>query len=245
MPTKRRRRRYTWLPTIGTAGAAAADNASGREFTLPVPATGLTNVITSELTFDEPSEGDFLDSSFNKLSEIIGSEWFLKRLVGKVFAGTAQGANENTTHDGVLLGIGFFVARADDRQGPAAAKGPIGSATLTERIENYNPIGEDCIREPWIWRRTWVLGGNLQAQHGQTGFLNFPTSTSGYGSVADGGHIDAKTARRIGQDDRLWVAVGVMGLPIGQVVENDTDVDGYIDFRILGSLRKARGDGKF
>jgi len=249
MPTKRRaRRKFTWLPTIGTAGAAASDNASGREFELDTNANGTTNVIISELTFDEPSEGDFLDSTFNKLSEIIGSEWFLKRVVGKLFIGrvTLSAPDpEQTAHPGILVGAGFFVARSDDRQGPAGAKQPIGSATLTERVENYNPLGEECIREPWLWRRTWVIGGDSNRNLGESGFRNFPASNAFYGSMSDGPHIDARTARRIGQDDRLFFAVATMGLPIGQIVDEPTVIDGYLDFRLLGALRRARGDGKF
>lgn len=244
----KRRARYTWLPTIGTDGQqeGGTDNASGREFALSVPQDGSSNVILSELTFDEPSEGDFLDSTFSKLNEIIGNEWYLKRIVGKLFAGINQnnpGAGEDTV-GGALFAAGFFIARADDRNVAGTAKQPIGAASLAERIENYSPIGEENIREPWIWRRAWVLSNQVGTPNPNS-FDQFPRNTAEYGSVMDGPHIDAKTSRRIGQDDRLWFAVAARTLPIGNVFDNIVQINGYLDFRILGALRKARNSGKF
>lgn len=258
---RRRRARYTWLPTLGTAGPEGSDdNSSGREFTLLVPEDGSSDVIITPLTFDEPKEGDDLNLASNPLGTILGNEYFIKRIVGKLFATHRQQNNLNADPSlpgSALFGAGFFIARANDTsQGPDQ---PIGSQTIVERQENYSPLSEDVIREPWIWRRTWVLANlferfqfvearsaaNFAASAKEFQGRDVPTSTMGYGSVADGPHIDAKTARRVKQDERLFFVVAARALPTASVVNTNGLIDGYLDFRILGALRKARQGSAF
>lgn len=160
MRRTRRRAKYTWLPTIGTASfnqEEPSDNSSGRAFVVGVPQDGSSNVIISALTFDEPNEGEL--AATTPLATVLGNEYFIKRIVGKMFAGLrGQGAplNDPSEVAACLFGAGFFIARANDTD--QGASQPIGSASLSERQENYSPLSEDTIREPWIWRRTWILG---------------------------------------------------------------------------------------
>lgn len=256
--TNRRRTRYTWLPTLGTAGPEATDdNSSGRSFNIDVPADGSSNVIISAITFDEPQEGDDLSTNV-PLVTVLGNEYFLKRIVGKLFAElepTFNPQGDPSTPRNALFGAGFFVARANDSSQGAAS--PIGSATLSERQENYSPLGEEAIREPWIWRRTWVFGNDSQhqiqiqrARGGSTvspiNFATAPPNNMLYGSVADGPHIDAKTARRIQQDERLWFVVAARTVPGHEdVLDQGGVINGYLDFRLLGALRKARQRSAF
>jgi len=260
MRRTRRRARYTWLPTIGTAGPGEVDdNSSGRTFGITVATTGEQTVLISELTFDRPVEGDNLTSQATPLGTVLGNEYFLKRIVGKLFAAYRPRTNQNNDPSqptGALFGAGFFIARAnDDSQG---ADSPIGSASASERVENYSPLSEDTIREPWIWRRTWILGNDaMRRQHinpnltleaiDQDAATVFPPSTAGYGSVADGPHIDAKTARRVKQDERLWFVVATRTCPFSDVItpQQSGTIDGYLDFRLLGALRKARQGSAF
>lgn len=260
---RRRRARYTWLPTLGTAGPEGSDdNSSGREFTLLVPEDGSSDVIITPLTFDEPKEGDDLNLASNPLGTILGNEYFIKRIVGKLFASHRQQTNaggDPSLPGAALFGAGFFIARANDTsQGPDQ---PIGSASIVERQENYSPLSEDTIREPWIWRRTWVLQNYFQRGASALGRATFdpalaanatefqgvyvPTSTMEYGSVLDGPHIDAKTARRVKQDERLFFVVASRALPTASVFNTNGLIDGYLDFRILGALRKARQGSAF
>lgn len=263
MPRTRRRTRYTWLPTLGTAFGEDGDNSSGRSFNLNVPADGTSAVLISALTFDEPLEGDDLALG-TPLGTVLGNEYFLKRIVGKLHAELLQVntlGNDPSRPTACLFGAGFFVARANDTSQGAGS--PIGSASLSERQENYSPLAEDTIRKPWIWRRVWTLGnqarwlkpvvitgGQAQATLPAIAIAagaTFPPNTAAYGSVADGPHIDAKTARRIKQDERLWFVVAGRNWPAGDgvVANGGLNVNGYLDFRLLGALRKARQGSAF
>lgn len=250
----RTKQRFTWLPTLGTVGPTENDNSAGRAFFINVPEDGSSDVIISPLTFDEPVEGDDLAVN-TPLGTVLGNEYFIKRIVGKLFLenqGRRNVADDPSTIKSVLCGAGFFIARASDSQAGGGPTVPIGAASLAERIENYSPLGEDTIREPWIWRRTWTLGNVLmlnflnEGQDTPPGAL-FPATNAEYGSVLDGPHIDAKTARRVKQDERLYFAFGVRSWPAQDVVTANEPgvVRGYLDFRILGALRKARQGSSF
>lgn len=263
MAYRRRRNRGTWLPVAGTAIEEESDTyLSGIAVAVPIPATNAGSVVNIQaVTHDYPFEGDNT-TDFTTMGEVLGNEYFLDRIVGKLFLSyvpTRDSTNGNRPVSGPLLvGAGFFVARADERDGKVPI-GATGGDTSLEAINNYSPLDNDNVREPWIWRRTWVLGmaNNTQGfwfspagqPEGQYLLGAYPASTALYGSVMDGPHIDAKTKRRIGQDDRLWLALSsswIGGIAWG-VGEGDLDAycAGFLDLRLHGALRKARQSGKF
>lgn len=239
MASRRRRRAVTWLPTLGTAGPVETnDNASGRAFSLDTPPDGTTEVAITALTFDVPRDADSAALTIDTLADIIGSEYMLRRIVGKCFANSLLDSEGPAA---ILFGAGFFVARAADEQQAQEGNQPIGSQSPSERVENYNPLSDDCIREPWIWRRVWILGRDGAGE----GAPSFPSTTVGYGSVQDGPHIDAQTMRRVGNDERLWFAVAARNFPIAVASTSPGQIFGYLDYRLLGSLLKARNRGVF
>lgn len=255
---RRTRRRGTWFPTIGTNLATAENVVSGRAFALTLVNHVIITAI-SPITIDRPQEGDELSSSIDSLTDVIGSEYVLQRIVGKVFAERISAPDPITVRDenpAILFGAGFFVARANDSAVGGGADTPIGSATEAERRDNYSPIENDTIREPWIWRRTWILGTAGQSTLSQAGTgtiitttngtsTHYPASTALYGSVWDGPHIDSKVKRKIGNDDRLWFAVSATPFSLDTELNNTLLISGYLDFRIFGSLRKARNRSAF
>lgn len=239
-----RRKRFNWFPTLGSVTGAEQDHLSGRSFEIAVAAnvaatpiiTTLILAVTSDAPIDNTDVG-------NTNALIMGQEWFLERIVGKLFLGNAlqDSGSPPTAVNSVLIGAGFFVARANDADSGGGVNTPIGSATVAERNPNYSPLHLDAIREPWLWRRTWVLGGDLSLGAGLSGN---PLTNSSYGSVLDGPHIDAKSVRRIGQDERLWFAVSTASLTTNETQTSGV-VQGYLDYRILGALRRARGKSAF
>lgn len=247
----RRRSRGTWFPTIGsgTTSEPGESNASGRAFFIDVPTDGTIGTILTPLTFDSPVEGED-DTAEKSLSDIIGSEYFLNRIVGKCFA-TRIPAFADVIGDNsqpVLFGAGFFVARCNDNSSGGGPDTPIGSASAAELRDNYSPLEVDTIREPWIWRRTWLLGSSGLRAPFATAFLNAggaPASTMLYGSVADGPHIDAKTKRRVRLDERLFFVVSAVTFPFGLATQSAQRVEGYLDYRIFGQLRRAQNRGVF
>lgn len=252
---RRRKTRGTWFPNIGTANNDE-DNLQGRFFQLNFPGGSEQILAISPLTFDEPRTDDTLGASDASLADVIGSEYVLQRIVGKLFiarhaALTTVNGSEVDAQPAVLVSAGFFVARANDTASGGGINTPIGSASAAEARDNYSPLEVDTVREPWIWRRTWVLGAsptgpnNLQPANAQSA-LRYPPSTAWYGSVADGPHIDSKVKRRVRQDQRLWFSVSACTYPPQTAVDTgQLAVLGYLDYRLFGSLRKAQNSSAF
>lgn len=257
---RRRRTRGTWFPTIGTQLGETDATVNGRAFALACTASEITTIITP-LTFDTPQEGDNLSEPSSTLADVVGSEYILQRIVGKCFIerqATLTGGVDDL-QEAVLVGAGFFVARANDTSVGGGSTTPIGSATVAERRDNYSPLETDTVREPWIWRRTWILGTAgaqipVQADVAGGGSIPFtvqqsnrayPVSTALYGSVLDGPHIDSKVKRRVSQDNRLFFAVSATPFPLDSLITTALVVSGYLDYRLFGSLRKARNTSAF
>jgi len=252
---RRRGRKVTWLPTIGTVVGEGIQTYSGRLIAgFATAVNGALNTELTPITFDTPRDLDTDDIATTSMADVIGSEYFLRRIVGKVFAtrvNTAPGAVDNQPP--ILLGCGFFVARCNDSGSGGGPDTPIGSATPAERNDNYSPLEADTIREPWIWRRTWVLGKAGQAPLDEDVQVtdnqltaSFPASTALYGSVLDGPHIDAKTSRRISNDERLWFVASVGNFPMGaESAIGANTVTLYLDYRLVGNISRARNRGVF
>lgn len=259
MARRRRKGSHTWFPNLGTNQAGTVEW-SGRSLFLTVPPGGQQEVFSMPLTFDSPlDEPADVETS---LADIVGSEYLIKRLVGKVHAEYIPqrigGAGQWSINlaPAVRLTCGFYVARADHTD----PEFPIGGNTTTvageaEALESYNPQSNAAIRESWMWRRTWVLSNAIWFLEGvdSTEFpgtggggegASFPPNTARYTSVADGPHFDVKSARRVAKDERLFFATAVTNYPIGLVIEaipiQSAQVRLELDYRILGSLRKAQ-----
>lgn len=245
---RRKRQRFGWLPTLGStseSGSIHENTLNGRAFTISVFAnTGgghSINTFVVPVTADQPLDSSAAAVTVGGNFIATGTDWFLERIVGKLFLGSRIGDEAEQRPNVVLVGAGFFVARANDADSGGGIDTPIGSASSAERNENYGPLNEDTVREPWLWRRTWVLGGTAQADNG----LSFaPLTNMNYGSVLDGPHIDAKSVRRIRNDERLWFAVATASIS-GSAGQIGGTVNGYLDYRILGAPRKSQNRSAF
>lgn len=259
---RRRKTKYTWLFNTGTdgpsGGVIAEDFWNGRDFgTILVPTNGASTIQVQPLILDTPSDDD--TSRNHPKSVYAGNELFIKRIVGKWWIHQAQLANSSTGSVAVTAGI--FVARSDDRTPPDAAANPtpIGwpqtgaiLPTITyndaapearQAIDAYNPASTEAIRQPWIWRRQWIFSNVLTTDGAQ---LNtFPQNTAGYHSVLDGPHVDAKTARRIRDEERLWAVVSIRNYPVNITATNAAAVGVYFDYRVLGAARRQRARSAF
>lgn len=267
---KRAKRKYTWFPTIGAAGPGESnDNFNQLLATIQVPPDGTSVVAISPVVPDVPMEGDDIDvNAPGQLVQSLGQEYLLERIVGKCFlACSGPGDDLPTTSfpKVVLVGCGFFVARANDSDAGGGVNTPIGSASLPERIENYSPLSEDAIREPWIWRNTWILNSGqrivnqatspfansliVQAGTGLATRDGGITSNVFGGSGMDGPFFDARSVRRIGNDERLWFAIAARTLDvilnIGTPNGLGTLVNLVLDNRVLGRLTRAHNRSSF
>lgn len=257
----RRRRggsRFTWMPMLGTtfSGGEGGYQAnvlstlvSPRADNSNTPTTaggGITSMAVMALVPDyteEPDPGHGVGMTLRDYTE--GQDWFCRRIVGKIAAASAA-RSIDTLQDAVwpatMLTAGLFVARArDDNQAvPDSQDGEIDAQSLLN------------IRQPWIWRRTWILG-NSQVSGGTDPQLStlWPNSTEGFGALGDGPHVDAKTFRRILREQRLWLTFTALGVGL----PGDTAVSGadneqpvvqiYTDLRVLGAMRKSKNKSAF
>lgn len=242
---RRRRPKVTWFPTLGAlTGVENSDkDITGLDGALDVPwadnAAGALAIFP--LTNDAPQGEDPAETV--SLAEVLGSEYFLRRIVGKLFL---QVADQESFFSTMQIAAGFLVARAE--QGDSGL--PAGSNNLSTdpsdeaAWNNFSPLSTQTMREPWIWRRKWIL--SLEASTATTGF---PNSNIHYGSVLDGPHIDAKTKRRISNDDRLFFAIAGAAWPVDTPLQSgtvtETQMRFNLDYRLVGSLRKARNRGVF
>lgn len=253
---RRRRTKYQWLPNIGQAGVnnqTEEDSAFiSAVFNGAISDGGQTNLLIAPLIHDTPKEGA-TDSGVigTPLAYLIGNDYILRRIVGKCFISQGQRSTE-AVNTSVIHTVGIFIARADDENVGTGTNGPVGSSALVTALQDYGPQHLDVIREPWIWRRSWILSVTsanpaVTIPPQPLGDERYPGTTAGYGSVLDGPHIDAKTVRRVGQDNRLFVAWQARTFPInigGDVNENHSALM-TLDLRLLGRLTKARQKGSF
>lgn len=264
----RRRRKGsggTWFPVLGTT-PDTDESFAQITLALGIP-NGLTNVkaVTGivPLTFDTPQEGANTDPITDTLTELVGNEYFLKRIVGNVFVSVHQDIDDPTIagatdfEPAYIVTAGFFVARAGDEN--TGEDLPIGANSATTVAHSYRVDAQETIREPWIWRRSWLLGNPARAfmiqQLGTTGpgsiqlgTAELPSSNIFYGTLGGGPHLDAKTRRRVRQDDRLWFAISARPYRTSEAVapgSPDGEIRVVLDYRIFASLRKAKNSGNF
>jgi len=263
MARRRYRRKYTWMPTHSleverTGQAAFLVPATRWAFTYG-PGVDVAHQIYPLMYADLPVEEVGADT----LSDVIGSEYVCERIVGNFFCSSwAEGTIGGEIPGASLISFGIFVGRADANfpDEPAGASG----VTAEESSRNFNPLEFVNIREPWMFRRTWVLSHGLNV-NGTLGTLtsnivalderaaastSYPRSTAGYWGRDSGPFIDVKSVRRIRTDERLWGIVSAMPYPVEYGGANPTGTwairtQAHFDYRILGALRKAKNRSNF
>lgn len=256
MAFRRRRQKLTWLPTNGTASGYVGEDpyvtAEYQGQLAIAQGVSVAHIIFPLVPPDEPIEQNFAGAS---LPDVVGSsEYVVKRIVGNFFATSYANVAADTTHPASLVYFGIFVARADGDD-PTLPIGGLTSAPQTTH-RNYSPHDNQTIREPWMFRRSWVIG-NYATQGGQLvanvtltqsgAWQRFPKTTAEYSGIRSGPHFDVKSARRIRNDERLWGIVSAAPAPLNWPNGANTDnrVEFIVDYRILGGLRRARNRSNF
>lgn len=263
---RRRRTKLNWLPVYGAPNAGSTQFSSVQEMALDVPHTGpnqqvvgWTPIVVNDVP-NQVSEEDF------PLNDIIGNEYILKRIVGKVFVDLAYNNDTGAPVplieiSNVIVAAGFFVARFD----PTANEPFNPVAATTQGVALYSPLNSSLMREPWIWRRTWLLGpGAWGVSQGATAppsqniippelpngnILSggYPSNNTQFPGVLDGPHIDAKTGRRVRQDEGLFfsAAAHIMPFSVNAADHPSAFVNIHLDVRCLGALRRSKNRSAF
>lgn len=234
-----RRPQVVWLPSdvnnrLGTAPSAATIGTESNHGILllnSIPGTvGGAEVAVIPLVKDEPLN---ITATTSSLGDLEGSAYRLRRIVGKIFV-LAQRTVTQVGAEGfnTLVTAGFIVLKTDEQGVPLAT----GASA-------YDVSNLDNIRDPWIWRRTWFVSDPNSVLDSGIGhnFLPGPSTNMEYGSVADGPHVDAKTARVIGDEERLFMVVTATSAD-GNNAQLLKSVGVFFDLRVLGSMRKQSGN---
>lgn len=224
----RRKPRVVWLPPTNANSFGSSDTSGIQIFA--VNTTGAGPVATAEvpLTIDAQSDPLALDTS---LADVESSGYRLRRVVGKIFV-QCQGSEENTAAFGVVT-AGLIVRRVDDSTGASFAILTSNETLInTQEIRNYG--------DPWIWRRTWLISNPAIFEVDNP--FGIVANNYGHGpSAVDGPHVDQKTARIVGPEERLFLDVSV---------RQNTEDQGEIpivwtiitDLRVLASMRSSSGN---
>jgi len=235
---RRRKPLVQWLPVFGDGGNETNEAAIGIRSSIQLSGNpDDTRVDAVGLTFDYTDSAETAQAAGDDnrtLRDLVsGSAYRLRRIVGKCFASWSHNGGDTITGrpDAIDYGAGFIVVKTDDNGNP-----------YTD-FEEVHPLSQDSADDPWIWRRRWFFGTLTLPQDAPGGDIGkawgsaFPRSTAAYGSVADGPHIDQKTARVVGRQERLFFvqAVRAYGLSPGSFANPGT-LDSFLDYRLLGSL---------
>lgn len=234
---RRRRSRGLWLPVQGTqfqAEQGFQSTAHQEQYDAPIINGEITAPISVPLTFDQTIEPD--TNSTNTLITmrdfVEGQDYFLDRIVGKVWGELFQTSDPIMPIEILLcMAIAIFPV-SDGQPGAPALSG-----------DSRNPLFAGNTMDPWIWRRTWKLYNNAATAPDTP---NQPTCIANYGSVMDGGHVDAKTRRRIRHNERLFFTSSALCL--FQSVTPSGGGNGItvgFDFRLHGAMRRHRNKGTF
>lgn len=245
----RRRPRVVWLPLLGNSVQQnPTDLAWGVRGGLDIADDGGIYWDAFPITFDyqdsayrAQTDADFQATTLHDIVQ--GNAYRLRRIVGDAFLGNfpRDVTSQEQRQTPIECAAGFIVCRTDADGDP------------TTSFDEVNPLVQESAEDPWIWTKRWILGipPILQERFGPTvieggnSFVDSPSTTTQFGSVADGPTVDQKTARVISADERLFCVIAgrrfntftELGFPgSGNVLQYEVAV------RMVGSLRTNQGN---
>lgn len=229
---RRKAPKVVWLPLTNASGQGPLpETAWGTGIVTLAIGTAEGDLAAGEFPIvADGNNSDDLDPALT-LADITQSGYRLRRIVGKIFyiVFGAAGASE-------VVGIdaGFIVRRVDPQTGTSLAL----TSGLTREVA---PAHLDNVRDPWIWRRSWFSGNaDNPLFAGQP--LPFTNVQAG-GSAFDGPHIDQKTARIVGPEERLFLSVSCTNLlSAGAPTGAATNIQFFWQTRVLASMRSNTGN---
>jgi hypothetical protein len=237
---RRRRKPVVWLPQditnrLGVAPAVATDVRQSADFFIAItgPALGiLPDVQTVPLVKDNTVTGGITVNDGSTLADIESSGYRLRRVVGKLVVAVGQGvATDDTDPTAFKVTIGLIVLRVKQDNTPL------------DVVPSYDPSSLANTMDPWMWRRTWCLSDRAPAQQ-QNANVRFPISNvENYaGGNNDGSHVDAKVARVIGPEERLFLVASCQGIDGNPGAQNPGLIVIIGDLRCLGTMRSSQGN---
>lgn len=240
---RRSKPKVVWIPSTNTNSIDTANQSTWQFFSLPITnpvSAGPSFVTEIPLVLDGPQSNP-LDAT-SSLADIEGSGYRLRRIVGQIFVTMAQTNDDQTEQI-----YGVTAALMVRRMSSGGGGGSTGAALSQQEID---PDFINNSMDPWIWRRSWLLSnGPLPVTPGDPltngtfqGIFNAgPHDNFGRqgGSLREGPFVDAKTARIVGPEERLYLDVSAQPI-VGN--DDDTAVICITNLRVLGSMRTNIGN---
>lgn len=241
----RRAPRVVWLPP--TTENSVGQPAAGLEVTWKRFVIDITGPIGTTSTGEVPvviDGADQANNAFASISDLYNSTYRLRRIVGKIFFSARPNGLESVASPRVLgVTAGFIIRSINPASGQSLAGLTLDqSATSPALITNSN--------DPWIWRRSWIIGRLAELDSPQTtdAFPSLPNTNFGNNgaSAVDSGHFDQKTARIVGPEERLFldVSVTILTQDAEGALHPDsvTFVDCVYEARVLASIKSGSGN---
>jgi len=241
MARRIKRPKVVWLPSdlndrVGQAEdtpAADGHDCSVGIFGLDVDGFDGTFATISSTTLVTPVVKDSpigLGVAEATLSDIEGSAYRLRRIVGKIYVECFQVEAAVGEPTDFIASAGFIILRTDDLGAPMNIP------------DTYNVNSLDSQGDPWIWRRSWRVANNT-ARPNSALAICAPSNHAYYGGgVLDGPHVDAKTARIVSNEERLFLVLTVIPLDGNLNDQNQARVLFLTDLRVLASMRTQAGN---
>lgn len=237
MARRTSRPKVVWLPPDDSNSVGIQDEATNGFQNFLVEATGPNgSTAVGEIPLTIDGSFDARDEA-TSLADLENSGYRLRRIVGKIWVFVRTTTDATSPFSAIVTG-GIIVRRVD----PATQA---SLALLVGDEQNVAPSSISSWGDPWIWRRSWFLRNN-SAPAGGGPFPEGPESNYGAngGSAVDGPHVDQKTARIVGPEERLFLNLSVtltgsldpdpQGIPFR--------VECFTDLRVLASMRTSTGN---
>lgn len=238
---RRKSPKVVWLPqtNANSIGSAFGNVTSSVQQFIVANAGDPGDQSVGEIPVVLDAEGqDPLGNGPISLSDMFNSGYRLRRIVGKVFVAALQ-EQGSAGPASCICTAGLIVRRIDPTTGTSLA-------LLTGNAEELSPSQIRNASDPWIWRRSWILNNILATAAGTSIAFGASGSTHNWanqsGSALDGPHVDQKTARIVGSEERLFLTVSTELLTSGTDAQTPLNVVVLTDLRVLASLRTNLGN---
>lgn len=226
---RRTRPKVVWLPQTNANSLGANATTVYQKFALQLGGD-IGDFTVGEIPLVIDDTHDPLAAA-TTLADVEDSGYRLRRIVGKIWVNQHQSAGDTP---GIrIVTAGIIVRRTDVTTGASLA-----SLDTTGQLQSPGEIQNTA--DPWVWRRSWLLANNLAtiaALNGET----YPDSNQFFSAV-DGPHVDQKTARIIGPEERLFLNVSSTIVTAGMDLQTQDVCDIVTDLRVLGSMRTTVGN---
>jgi len=240
---RRRAPRVVWLPQdpFHSVNAAGLGDATVMRLTIGHSSTGAGDTTTVVSPVVRDTSPNPLGAN-NTLADIEQSGYRLRRIVGKYWC-TCDQISDPAGASAFVVTLGFIVLRTQDQTG----------VPLNPTASDYSTVTILNTQDPWIFRRSWFMrqlgaapAANFSVPFNQAnapGISAGVASNMGIGGNSDGPHIDQKTARLIGPEERLFMVHSVTNVDLPTNPQaGPTLFDLVWDLRVLASMRTQVGN---